>query len=52
VEPIRILVIDDEPAICNGCQRSLAGRRHSVDARLTGREALEALRIPRKEGSA
>lgn len=50
MEPIRILVIDDEPAICNGCQRSLAGRRHSVDARMTGREALEALRIPRKGG--
>jgi CheY-like chemotaxis protein len=36
VEPIRILVIDDEPVICNGCQQSLADRGHSVDARLTG----------------
>ena len=48
MEPIRILVIDDEPVICNGCQQSLADRGHSVDARMTGREALEALRIPRK----
>jgi len=48
VEPIRILVIDDEPVICNGCQQSLAERGHSVDARMTGRETLEALRIPRK----
>jgi DNA-binding NtrC family response regulator len=48
VEPIRILVIDDEPVICNECRQSLADRGHSVDARMTGREALEALRIPRK----
>jgi DNA-binding NtrC family response regulator len=50
VEPIRILVIDDEPSICNGCRQSLADRGPSVDARMTGREALEALRIPRKGG--
>jgi len=43
VEPIRILVIDDEPVICNGCQQSLADRGHSVDARLTGREGLDAI---------
>jgi len=43
VEPIRILVIDDEPVICNGCQQSLADRGHSVDARMTGREGLDAI---------
>ena len=43
MEPIRILVIDDEPVICNGCQQSLADRGHSVDARMTGREGLDAI---------
>ena len=48
MELIRILVIDDEPVVCDGCRRSLADRGHSVDARMTRREGLEALRIPRK----
>jgi DNA-binding NtrC family response regulator len=43
VEPIHILVIDDEPVICNGCRQSLADRGHSVEARMTGREGLEAI---------
>jgi DNA-binding NtrC family response regulator len=43
LEPIRILVIDDEPVICEGCRECLADRGHSVDTRMTGREGLEAI---------
>lgn len=43
MEPIRILVIDDEPVICEGCRECLADRGHSVDTRMTGREGLEAI---------
>ncbi|WP_373047056.1 ATP-binding protein [Vulgatibacter sp.] len=39
----RILVIDDEPLICNAVQRSL-GSRHEVHVARDGREALERLR--------
>jgi len=43
VEPIRILVIDDEAVICEGCRQSLTDRGHSVETRMTGREGLEAI---------
>jgi len=43
VEPIRILVIDDEPVICDGCRQSLGDRGHSVDVCVTGKGALDAI---------
>ncbi len=43
MEPIRTLVLDDEPVICEACRECLAERGHSVDTRLTGREGLEAI---------
>ena len=32
MEPIRILVIDDEPVICDGCRLTLADRGFVVDS--------------------
>lgn len=43
MEPIRILVIDDEPVICDGCRQSLGDRGHSVDVCVTGKGALDAI---------
>lgn len=43
VEPIRILVIDDEPVVGEGCRQCLSDRGYCVDVRLTGREGLEAV---------
>jgi len=39
----RILVIDDEKAICDGCSLVLSEQGHKVDACRTGREGLQAL---------
>ncbi len=39
----RVLVIDDEEVICQGCRMSLAERDHEVDSALTGRQGLEML---------
>ena len=43
MEPIRILVIDDEPVICDGCRLTLSERGHSVDTCATGQAGLEAV---------
>jgi len=43
VEPIRVLIIDDEPVIGEGCRQSLSDRGHCVDVRLTGKEGLDAI---------
>ncbi|RLB88625.1 MAG: hybrid sensor histidine kinase/response regulator, partial [Deltaproteobacteria bacterium] len=40
----RILVIDDEKAICDGCSLVLSEQGHKVDACRTGREGLQALK--------
>lgn len=58
----RILIIDDERVICNGCRLALEEKGHSVDQRLTGKTGLEAvlgeayevllldLKLPDKDG--
>lgn len=43
MEPIRVLIIDDEPVIGEGCRQSLSDRGHCVDVRLTGKEGLDAI---------
>jgi DNA-binding response OmpR family regulator len=40
---IRILVIDDEQVICDGCKMVLTDKAYSVDSRLTGAMGLHAL---------
>ncbi|RJQ67901.1 MAG: sigma-54-dependent Fis family transcriptional regulator [Desulfobacteraceae bacterium] len=44
MKPARILVIDDEPAICDGCRLVLSEKSHEVDICSTGREGMEAIR--------
>jgi len=43
MEPIKILVIDDEPVICDGCRLSLSDRGQAVDTCLSGPQGLELL---------
>jgi DNA-binding NtrC family response regulator len=43
VEPIRILVIDDERVICEGCRLVLSDENHSVDVRMSGQAGLDAI---------
>ncbi len=43
MEPIRILVIDDEPVICDGCRLPLADRGFVVDTCQSGTKGLEML---------
>ncbi|MBN1103968.1 MAG: sigma-54-dependent Fis family transcriptional regulator [Deltaproteobacteria bacterium] len=43
MEPIRTLVIDDEPLICKGCRLILSRKGHSVDICMTGKEGLDAI---------
>jgi two-component system NtrC family response regulator len=45
MEPSRILVIDDEPVVCDGCRFVLSEKGYLVDACLTGREGLDTLLI-------
>jgi len=40
---IRILVIDDEQVICEGCKLVLSDENHSVDVRMNGRAGLDAI---------
>ena len=39
----RILVIDDEPVVCDGCRFVLSEKGYLVDACLTGRQGLDTL---------
>ena len=41
-DPIQILVIDDEPVICDGCRLILSENGYEVDTRASGREGLRA----------
>jgi DNA-binding NtrC family response regulator len=41
LEPIKILVIDDEPVICEGCRLSLSDKGLLVDTCLSGTHGLE-----------
>jgi DNA-binding NtrC family response regulator len=43
MEPIRILVIDDERSICEACRSVLSKRGYIVDVRMAGKEGLEAI---------
>lgn len=42
--PANILVIDDEPAICEGCRLVLSEKGHTVDICKTGHSGMEAIR--------
>jgi DNA-binding NtrC family response regulator len=44
MKPIKILVIDDEGVITEGCRLALSDQGHLVDACLTGRAGLHAIR--------
>ena len=43
MEPINILIIDDERVICNGCRLALSDEGHLVDICMTGRAGLDAI---------
>jgi two-component system NtrC family response regulator len=43
MEPGKILVIDDEPVICDACRFVLSDKGYRVDACLTGRQGLDTL---------
>jgi DNA-binding NtrC family response regulator len=42
MEPLHILVIDDEPVVCDGCRLVLTDNGHDVDSYTVGAEGLEA----------
>ena len=44
IKSAQILVIDDEPVICDGCRMVLSEKGHTVDARRTGKDGMEAVR--------
>ena len=43
MEPINILIIDDERVICNGCRLALSDESHLVDICMTGKAGLDAI---------
>jgi len=43
IRPAKILVIDDEPVICDGCRLVLNEKGHAVDTCSTGREGVQAV---------
>ena len=43
MEPINILIIDDERVICNGCRMALMDENYSVDVCLSGKSGLDAI---------
>jgi len=43
MEPINILIIDDERVICNGCRMALSDESYSVDICINGRTGLDAI---------
>ena len=44
MEPIKILVVDDEQVICSGCRMILSDLGHTVDTCKTCKEGLDAIR--------
>lgn len=44
MEPIKILVVDDEQVICSGCRMILSDLGHAVDTCKTCKEGLDAIR--------
>mgnify|MGYP000659297198 CR=1 FL=1 len=45
MEPIKILVIDDEPVICDGCRLTLSDQGFAVDSCNSGTNGLEILLV-------
>ena len=43
MEPVNILIIDDERVICDGCRMALSDENHSVDICMTGRAGLDTV---------
>ena len=43
MEPSRILIVDDERAICNGCRLALSEKGYAVEACMSGREGIDAV---------
>jgi len=43
LEPVKVLIIDDERVICEGCEQALAEKGCHVEVRLSGRAGLEAI---------
>jgi DNA-binding NtrC family response regulator len=43
LEPSRILIVDDERAICNGCRLALSEKGYAVEACMSGREGIDAV---------
>jgi two-component system NtrC family response regulator len=43
MEPSKIIIIDDEPVVCEGCCLVLSEKGYSVDTCQTGREGLDSL---------
>ncbi len=44
LKPAKILVIDDESVICDGCRMALSEKGHAVDTCSNGREGMNAIR--------
>lgn len=44
MEPLKILVIDDEQVICSGCRMILSELGHTIDTCNTCKEGLDAIR--------
>jgi two-component system NtrC family response regulator len=42
MEPLHILIIDDEPVVCDGCRMVLMDHGHTVDSYTAGTEGMEA----------
>ncbi len=45
MKPVKILVIDDESAICDGCRLVLSDHGYEVDTRQSGRKGLDMLLV-------
>jgi len=43
MKPVKILIIDDEVSICNGCRLALSEQGHSIDTALTGKDGHDSI---------
>ena len=43
MKPVKILIIDDEVSICNGCRLALSEHGHIIDTFLTGKPGLDSI---------
>jgi DNA-binding NtrC family response regulator len=44
MKPVKIMVIDDKPAICKGCRLALSDENHVVETCMTGRQGTDLIR--------